>query len=120
VENALFAIVQEMVTNALKHAAASHIRVQLTETATDLQLVIADNGKGFEVEPVLRHYAGRGSLGLLNIRERAELIGGQLSLASAPGRGTRLTVCVPKAPAERRKKRATTGSLALPPGYTAR
>ena len=105
---------QEAVNNALKHAQASTISVQLKETPTALYVMISDDGQGFEVDSVMSNYEQRGSLGMVNMRERATLIGGELMLQSAPGRGTRLTVYVPTATQERLERRATTGRLSLP------
>lgn len=113
VEAALFAIVQETINNALKHAQAKNILVHLKETSTALYLIIADDGNGFDLGQVLNNYEQRGSLGMVNLQERADLIGGELSLESAPGRGTRVIVRVPKAEAERMKKRGKTGPIKL-------
>lgn len=112
VEAALFAIAQETVNNALKHAQAENIVVHLKETSTALHLTINDDGQGFDVEQVLRQYEQRGSLGLINIWERAELIGAELTMHSTLGQGTRITLQVPKAQEERLKKRGGTGPLA--------
>lgn len=113
VEAAIFAIVQETVNNAIKHAQAKNIVVQLTETATAIYTVIKDDGKGFDVDQVMNNYEQRGSLGMINLKERTELIGGELNMRSAPGHGTRITIQVPKEDSERLKKRNTTGSLAV-------
>jgi len=113
VEAAIFAIVQETVNNAVKHAQANNIVVQLTETATAIYTVIKDDGKGFDVDQVMNNYEQRGSLGMINLKERTELIGGELNMRSAPGHGTRITIQVPKEDAERLKKRNTTGTLAV-------
>ena len=56
---------------------------------------IADNGKGFDVEAVNAGYDDRGSFGMVNMRERAELLNGSLNLKSAPGKGTTITVIIP-------------------------
>ncbi|MBN1991671.1 MAG: GAF domain-containing sensor histidine kinase [Anaerolineae bacterium] len=114
VEVALFAIVQEAVNNALKHAQANNIIVHLKESPTAIYATIVDDGKGFEIDKVMRNYEQRGSLGLVNIRERTELIGGELAMNSAPSRGTHISVYVPKAKEERMQKRATTGRLSRP------
>ncbi len=113
VEAAIFAIVQETVNNAVKHAQAKNIVVQLTETSTAIYTVIRDDGQGFEVEGVMNNYEQRGSLGMINLKERTQLIGGELSIRSAPGQGTRITIQVPKEQSERMKKRNTTGALAV-------
>ncbi|HXV98178.1 MAG TPA: ATP-binding protein, partial [Anaerolineae bacterium] len=113
VEAAIFAIVQETVNNAIKHAQAQHIVVQLTETPTAVYTVIKDDGQGFDVNQTMSNYEQRGSLGMLNLRERTQLVGGELSIRSTPGNGTRITIQVPKEHAERLKKRNTTGTLSL-------
>lgn len=113
VEAAIFAIVQETVNNAIKHAQAQNIVVQLTETNTAIYTVIRDDGKGFDVNGVMNNYEQRGSLGMINLKERTQLIGGELNIRSAPGQGTRITIQVPKEQSERLKKRNTTGTLAL-------
>jgi signal transduction histidine kinase len=113
VEAAIFAIVQETVNNAIKHAQAQHIVVQLTETPTAVYTVIKDDGQGFDVDQTMSNYEQRGSLGMLNLRERTQLVGGELSIRSTPGSGTRITIQVPKEHAERLKKRNTTGNLSL-------
>ena len=76
--------------------------VHLQETPIALYLLITDNGNGFDVDQVMSHYERRGSLGMVNIQERIELIGGELSLQSMPGQGTQIRAHAPKAAAERR------------------
>ena len=114
VEGAIFAIVQEAVNNAIKHARATNIVVELEETFTAIYTIIKDDGDGFDVDQVMSDYEQRGSLGMINIRERAELIGGELKLESKPGAGTKISIRVPKAKEERMKKRGSTGPLYLP------
>ena len=58
-------------------------------------LEVADNGAGFDVQAVNQAYERRGSLGMVNLRERADLINGHLNIHSAPGRGTRVRVIIP-------------------------
>jgi signal transduction histidine kinase len=113
VEATIFAIVQETVNNAIKHAQAENIVVQLTETATAIYTVIKDDGQGFDVNQVMSNYEQRGSLGMINLKERSQLIGGELSIRSAPGSGTRITIQVPKEQSERLKKRKSTGTFSL-------
>lgn len=112
VEAALFAIVQETVNNALKYARAKNIGIELRETPAALYLAITDDGVGFDVDQVMSDYEQRTSLGMLNIRERADLIGGELILISTPGQGTQVSVRVPKAESERKKRRGS-GPLRL-------
>lgn len=95
VEGTLFNIIQEAVNNALKHAKAQHIRVRLRQTPTTLETIIEDDGRGFDVEKVRASYDQRGSFGLLNIEERASLMGGVAEVTSTPGKGTTWKVIVP-------------------------
>lgn len=92
-EQHLLRIAQEAVTNALKHAGASKIRVKLHMEARKLHLRIVDNGHGFAQQDVFSSRAGH--FGLLGMRERAERLGGELRLASHPGEGTEVEVTVP-------------------------
>ena len=91
VETALYRIVQEAVTNAVRHAQATHVGVILEKRGERAVAIIEDNGHGFDVDEALH----RGRLGLLGMRERAEMLGGTLSIESAPGAGTALFVEVP-------------------------
>jgi signal transduction histidine kinase len=95
VEGTLFNIIQESVNNALKHAQANHIWVRLKQTPAVLEATVQDDGNGFDLKKVLSSYEQRGSFGLLNIEERAKLIGGMAELHSAPGQGTTVRVIVP-------------------------
>lgn len=113
VEATIFAIVQETVNNAIKHAQAANVVIEVKETATAVYTQIKDNGRGFDVDQVMSNYEHRGSLGMINLRERTELIGGDLIMKSAPGHGTRITISVPKAQEERLKRRGT-GQLNIP------
>ena len=102
----IFAIVQEAVNNALKHAEAQNIAVQVKETATAIYVIIKDDGKGFDMDQVMSNYQERESWGVANIRERTQLIGAELTMKSIPGEGTHITVYVPKAIEERLKRGA--------------
>ena len=92
VSMALFRILQEALTNVMRHAEATEVTVTLVETANAIVLRIADDGRGFAS---IVSGGGRAGFGLAGMRERALGIGGQLDIASAPGRGTALTVNVP-------------------------
>lgn len=94
-QGVVFAILEEAINNARKHAQASRIWVRL---AVDRDLFVAqviDNGRGFDVQAVESNYGSRGSLGMINLKERAELIGGTVNIESTPGQGTRITLLVP-------------------------
>ena len=92
-EQQLLRIAQEAVTNVLKHAGASKIRVKLHMEARRLFLRIVDNGRGFEQQDAFSSQGGH--FGLIGMRERAERLGGELRLASQPGSGTEVEVKVP-------------------------
>jgi len=91
VEITLFRIVQELLTNVAKHAMASRVTLSLVEKGEKVSLTIADNGIGFD--PIISGRSGRErGCGLLNIRERAESIGGKLTVESKPGQGTHVEI----------------------------
>lgn len=91
----VFAVVEEAVNNARKHAPGAPIHISLTRQNGALVAVVRDEGPGFDVNLVSNTYANRGSLGMVNMRDRARLIEGQLTVDSAPGRGTRISLMVP-------------------------
>jgi signal transduction histidine kinase len=98
-QTVIFTIAEEAVNNARKHAQAQHIWVKVTRLQDDLAfLEIEDDGKGFLVEGVLENYDGRGSLGMINMRERAELVQGAFHIKSVPGEGTSIQVVLPLTP----------------------
>jgi signal transduction histidine kinase len=95
-QGVLFNITDEAVTNARKHAQAAHIWVRLKPSQKELALLeVRDDGLGFDVEKMKSSYENRGSLGMINLKERAELINGVLQLQSKPGVGTRVQVYIP-------------------------
>ena len=98
-QTVIFTIAEEAVNNARKHAQADHIWVKVTRLQEDLAfLEIEDDGKGFLVENVMDNYDGRGSLGMVNMRERAELVQGVFHIKSRPGEGTQIQVVLPLTP----------------------
>ncbi len=97
-QTVIFYLVEEAVNNARKHAQASQITVRLkfiTNDSSMAGLEISDNGVGFNVDEVMGGYDQRGSLGMINLRERADMISGLLKIDSAPGKGTRVRVYIP-------------------------
>jgi signal transduction histidine kinase len=97
-QGVIFSIVEEAANNARKHAQASVIRVTLDLMPKDAGiavLTIQDDGKGFDVESVLQSYDQRGSLGMINLQERAKLLNGVLDIQSKPGKGSRIIVYIP-------------------------
>jgi signal transduction histidine kinase len=105
-QGVLFYIVEEAVNNARKHAQAEHIWVRLKSQSDVLRVEIQDDGVGFNVGAVDSNYDRRGSLGMVNMRERAEMIYGMVRLDSAEGRGTRVLVFVPLTEAARERMRS--------------
>src|SRR4029077_4118016 len=85
VETALYRVVQEALTNVLKHATARRVSVVLQRSAAQVLALVEDDGQGFDLEspPAAGH-----RLGMLGMRERVALVGGSLTVESAPGRGT--------------------------------
>lgn len=96
-QDVVFSIVEEALSNVRKHAQANSIEVQFWQE-NDLSIVrIVDDGIGFDLDAVRGDYDTRGSLGMLNMRERAERIEGSIRIDSAPGDGTTVTLAVPLA-----------------------
>jgi signal transduction histidine kinase len=93
IEENLFHIFQEALTNVLTHAQASKVRVELTLDRNEISLYVQDDGSGFAPEHELAH----GGFGLTSMRERAEILGGLLHIDSRPGRGTKVQAVVPLA-----------------------
>lgn len=91
IETVMYRVCQEAVLNALKYAQVDSVKVSLTENGGMLQLLVQDDGIGFQLgdEPT-----GTG-LGLFGMQERAELVGGTFSVDSETGKGTRIMLQVP-------------------------
>lgn len=98
-QTVIFTIAEEAVNNARKHAQAEHIWVKVKRLQDDLAfLEIEDDGKGFLVDEVMGNYDDRGSLGMLNMRERAELVQGVFHIKSIPREGTQIQIVLPLTP----------------------
>jgi signal transduction histidine kinase len=87
----LYRIAKEALANVVRHASASHVDVRLGIREGAAVLEVRDDGRGITAEEA----SGTRSLGLLGIRERAELLGGSMSVEGRPGQGTVLTVMLP-------------------------
>jgi signal transduction histidine kinase len=95
-QGVIFYIIEEAVTNARKHASASTIWVRLQPLEPGVAVLeVEDDGIGFDVNAVNRAYDKRSSLGMVNLRERAELVNGLLNVQSTPGKGTKVSVYLP-------------------------
>jgi signal transduction histidine kinase len=90
----LYRVAQEALTNVGRHAHASKVDVSLQKLPRAICLTIRDNGKSFPVQQVL-HAKKHKRLGLLGMRERVEMVGGSLSVESAPGKGTTIRAEIP-------------------------
>ncbi|MBL7697048.1 MAG: PAS domain S-box protein [Chitinophagaceae bacterium] len=87
----LFRIVQEQVTNVLKHAEASRLVIELIAESASISLSITDNGKGFDIEKV----TAKKGVGLHNIANRTELFNGKMNMVTSPGNGCKLNIIIP-------------------------
>jgi signal transduction histidine kinase len=95
-QGVIFSIAEEAVNNARKHANAQHIWVRVKAMKGDVALLeVEDDGIGFDVEAVGAAYENRGSMGMVNMRERAELVNGVLTIDSEEGRGSCVRVLIP-------------------------
>ncbi len=92
IEIVIFRIVQEALANVLEHSGATQVRVQVERFAKQLQVQVEDNGRGFQNGPGGPRHR---QLGLLAMRDRAQMLGGQLQIFSEPGKGLRVVVTVP-------------------------
>ncbi len=92
-ELVLYRVVQEALTNAAKHSAAGHVRVELRRGPSEVVARVVDDGEGFQVDEVMR--SRERGLGLFGMQERLALVRGQLVIDSAPGKGTLIEARVP-------------------------
>jgi len=90
---AIFRVAQEALTNVVRHAHATRVDVRLGTDGDDLELVVADDGRGFAVEAAKARPIA--SVGLFGMAERIALVGGALDIDSSPGAGTRIRASVP-------------------------
>jgi signal transduction histidine kinase len=95
IENHLLRVAMEAVTNAIKYASAARIDVELHFEADQIELRVADDGKGFDAEHLPAPSTGH--FGLFGMRERAEKLKGKLSITSEPGKGTEIRLDAPLA-----------------------
>lgn len=98
-----YRIVQESVTNILRYAQAGHVVVEINGGAdgAELEVIVRDNGRGFDSEGWEARFAGTASSGMAGMRERVELLGGRFGVHSRPGQGTRVEATLPMKPGAR-------------------
>ena len=97
----LYRVAQEALTNVARHAHASHAEVKIQKLDGGICMKIKDNGKGFQQERVLQAERGR-RLGLLGMRERLQMVGGNFTVTSEPGKGTTVVAQIPLMDSARR------------------
>lgn len=111
-EIACFRIVQEGVTNIVRHARASRISIRLERVVSDLILLITDDGAGFDARLLRSGTAGIATLGLRGMEERAQAVGGTITIDSAPALGTEICARLP-IKGEKRKETETARAVAF-------
>ena len=90
-----FRIAQEALNNCRKHAKASQAKIDICFNHKLMRMMVSNNGEGFNVKEALKQSSGKGSLGLISMRERSDLIGAKLNIESKPGQGTIVRVDMP-------------------------
>jgi signal transduction histidine kinase len=91
-ETAIFRVVQEAITNIARHAAARNACILFNLSDEQVTISVDDDGIGFNVETLGIEADDMRGLGLLSMRERLELLGGELDISSAPGQGTQIII----------------------------
>ncbi|MFC5528975.1 sensor histidine kinase [Cohnella yongneupensis] len=94
-EAALFRLVQEAFNNALKHAQATYVSLEIAFLDDTVEMVVEDNGVGFNLDIVLARARYDSRFGILGMKERVELLQGKMDISSVPGQGTKLNIEVP-------------------------
>jgi signal transduction histidine kinase len=94
IETTCYRIIQESLTNILRYARATEVRVSLQKRENELQVNICDNGIGFDIDEVRSRKPGEKGLGLMGMEERVSLLGGKFHLQSQPGKGTTIKFCL--------------------------
>ena len=90
-EISLYRVIQELMNNILKHAKATEVTIQLNKVDTNLNIVVEDNGIGFDVAEALK----KGGMGLRSIETRVKQLNGTISIDSGKGRGTTSIIDIP-------------------------
>jgi signal transduction histidine kinase len=95
IETTAYRVIQESLTNVLKHAQARRVNVILRSSGSRLHIAVEDDGRGFDADGVMSAPGATGRLGLLGMGERVAQLGGTLVLDSTPGRGAAVVVRIP-------------------------
>ena len=91
----IYRLTQEALNNIAKHSQADLVRLSLKKEGAQIELVIKDNGMGFDLEEILSSERSKRGLGLSSMRERTELSGGKFMIESTPGKGTTIRASWP-------------------------
>lgn len=91
----LYACVRELCVNIIKHAGIDEARITMKRANSQLQIVVQDAGAGFNIQDEKTARPQTGEFGLFNIKERMEMLGGDCTIKSQPGKGTQVTLSVP-------------------------
>jgi signal transduction histidine kinase len=108
-ELVLYRIVQEAIGNTRRHSAASRVEVHMEFDADAVRISVSDDGCGFAVPKRIDAYVSEEKLGLIGMKERARTLGGELTIRSKPGLGTRITAEIPTQPSSGPDGSGTTG-----------
>ena len=95
INTAVFRILQEMLNNVKKHSKASKVKIDIQDKNGNINLTIKDNGIGFDVDKVYESIYKTGRVGILGIRERVKMVGGQIKIESKPKTGTTTLITIP-------------------------
>jgi len=95
IKNCLFRVTRELLTNVVKHAHASKVKVSVRKSQSQIYVRVQDDGVGFKESQADSKVSQTARFGLFSIREQLEYLGGHLEIESGPGRGTKATVVVP-------------------------
>ena len=91
----LYRVIQEAITNALRHGDPDSISVDITQMDNKISVKIRDDGSGFDTKEVMESKRSRSRLGLIGMRERVRTISGDINIESTPGSGTTIEITVP-------------------------
>ena len=94
-EVTIFRVIQHLLNNVRKHAQATHVQISLNVDGDRASAVVEDDGSGFDVNQALQASRQRKTIGLVSMKEQAEMLGGEIIFDSEPGRGTRVEIWLP-------------------------
>jgi two-component system sensor histidine kinase UhpB len=106
-ESNLYRVIQEALNNAEKHSRASRLDLRLAREGAQIHVMIRDNGRGFDPDQLQSRNGRAAGMGLVDMRERTEFVGGVCSFKSGPGAGTEISIRIPLTSQQSREKRKT-------------